>query len=312
MSFKPKNMNSNGGAKRDFDPNRKFPEPKAGSRPARVSLVVDMGIQERPDFEDPKTKETRPQSPCQQVALFCDLVNDVVDYGGDIGMQPYRLLMNKSFAGDIVGINFTAVPPRDADGNQIQGKPWTFHPASLLTKVSKAIGKPEIAESQDLEEMLDVPFMATVEVKKTESNKVDNDGKPIIYTNINYKGCSEVPMVEDDEGNEKPMRVKPLSTPAMIISFDEAKPEQIKFLRKNLINKIKMAKNYAGSAMEAAIQAFEKQQNAQEGTSEDHSEAKKDEPKQPAKEAPKKAAKKAVEPPSEVENDDVDDTDCPF
>lgn len=100
MAFKPANANKTGGTgKRDFDSNFNMPEPKAGSRPARISLIVDLGIQERPDFEDSKTKETRPQSPCQQLAIFADLPNDVVDYGGNIGKQPYRLCLNKTFAG---------------------------------------------------------------------------------------------------------------------------------------------------------------------------------------------------------------------
>lgn len=306
--FKPKNANSGSNNVREFDPNRKFPTPKAGSRPARISLIVDLGIQERDDFEDEKTGEKRAQKPCQQVAIFCDLPNDVVDYGGDIGEQPYRLAINKTYSGEFQGINFTAVPVRDADGNMIKGKPWTFPPASVLTKLCKATGELEVIESQDLEQLLNKPFMATVEVKETESKTVkDDEGNPVKFTNVNFKGCSEVPMVEDDDGNEKPMRVKPLVVPAMCITFDDAKPEQIKYIRKNLINKIKTAKNYAGSAMEAAIQAYEAGK-AQEGASEAQGEAKKEEPKPTPKQAPKKAPAKPVEPP--VEDDEGDD--CPF
>lgn len=105
------------------------------------------------------------------------------------------------------------------------------------------------------------------------------------------------------------MKIKPLATPAMIISFDDAEASQIKFLRKNLIAKIKLAKNYAGSSMEAAIKEFEKQQNGQQGASEGQGEAKKGEPqvppKQAAKEAAKKTTKKVPEPP--VDDDDFDD-----
>jgi len=309
MSFKPiqQNHSSNGAAQ--FE-QRNYPTPKAGSRPARISLIVDLGIQEREDFEDKATGEVKPQKPVQQVVVFADLVNDVVDYGDAIGKMPYRLCLNKTFQGETQGVNFTAVPPRDADGNQIQGKAWGFHPQNLLTKIAKAIQKPEVIESMDIEEFLNEALMAQVEVKKTESkDKKDDDGNPVVYTNVNYRGASEVPMVEDDEGNEAPMKIKQLATPAMIISFDDAKPEQIKFLRKNLIAKIKLAKNYAGSKMEAAIQAFEKQQSASQGASEGQGEAKKDEGKPSAKEAPKKAAKKPVTPPVE---DDIDDSECPF
>lgn len=308
MAFKPKNANGNSSTQREFDPNRKFPTPKAGSRPARISLIIDLGTQERADFEDPKTKETRPQSPCQQVAVFCDLPNDVVDYGGEIGKQQYRLCLNKTYAGEFSGINFTAVPPRDADGNRIQGKPWTLPPASILTKLAKATGKLDVIESQDIEELLDQPFMATVEVKETESKTAkDDEGNPVKFTNVNFKGCSEVPLVEDDDGNEEPMKVKPLASPAMIISFDDAKPEQIKYIRKNILNIIKTAKNYAGSQMQKAVEAFEAGKT-QEGAANEPQEAPEDKPKQPPKPAAKKAPVKAPEPPADEDMDD----DIPF
>lgn len=307
MAFKPIQQNHNSSTT-TFEKHN-YPTPKAGSRPARISLIVDLGIQEREDFEDKVTGETKPQKPVQQVVVFADLVNDVVDYGDAIGKMPYRLCLNKTFQGETQGVNFTAVPPRDQDGNQIAGKAWGFHPQNLLTKIAKAIQKPEVIESMDIEEFLNEALMAQVEVKKTESkDKKDDDGNPVVYTNVNYRGASEVPMVENDDGEEAPMKIKPLASPAMIISFDDAEASQIKFLRKNLIAKIKLAKNYAGSQMQKAIQEFEKQQNAQQGASEGQGEAKKEDPKQVAKEAVKKATKKVPEPPV----DDYDDSDIPF
>lgn len=293
MAFKPVNANTSG-KKKEFDPTRKYPEPKAGSRAARVSLIVDLGIQEREDFEDPKTGETKPQKPCQQVAVFADLTHDVVDYGGDIGMQPYRLLLNKTFMGNLEGVNFTAVPPRDAKGNMIDGKKWGFHPANLLTKVAKAVGKPEVIESMDIEQLLDMPFMAQVEVKKTESNKEDADGNKIVYTNINYKGAAEVPEVDD-----VPIKVKPLAIEAKCITFDNAEAEDIKFIRWALLNKIKTATNYVGSKMQKAVEEYEA---STEGGNSDEVE----------KEAPKPVAKPSKpQKPSKPSIADMDD-DIPF
>lgn len=315
MAFKPRNANNNGNSERKFDTNRVYPTPKGGSRPARVSLIIDLGTQEREDFKDEKTGETRPQTPCQQVAVFCDLPNDVVDYGGDIGKQQYRLALNKTYAGEFSGINFTAVPVRDADGNMIKGKPWTLPPASILTKLAKATGQLDVIESQDIEQLLDQAFMATVEVKETESKTIkDDDGKPVKFTNVNFKGCSEVPLVEDDDGNEAPMKVKPLTNPAMIITFDDATPSQIKYLRKNIINMIKLAKNYPGSQMQKAIEAYEagKAQEAPQYADSDGGEEFVPEAKETPKPAPKKepvAAKKVVEPVEEPE--DFDDS-IPF
>ena len=37
--------------------------------------------------------------------------------------------------------------------------------------------------------------MAQVEVNEKDSGKVDKDGEPIIYRNVNYKGCAEVPLM---------------------------------------------------------------------------------------------------------------------
>jgi hypothetical protein len=293
MAFKPKNSNIT--RNDNFEP-RNYPVPKAGSRKARVSLIVDLGTQEREDFEDEKTGEVKPQKPCHQVAVFADLVADKVDYGGDIGEQHYRLCLNKTFSGELVGVNFTATPPKDNKGNTIAGKPWGFHPQNLLTKLAKAVGKPEVVETMDIEELLDMPFMATVEVKEKDSEKEDKDGNPIIYRNVNYKGASEVPEVEDDDGNSKPMAVAKLAQKARLVTFDNATVEDIKFLRQNIRNKIKLAKDYAGSNIEKAIQEFEAEQASKPA----------DEPKEQDK--PKTASSKKTKPPVE----DIDESESPF
>lgn len=293
MAFKPMQQNTKSTTK-SFDPNRKYPEPKAGSRPARVSLIVDLGVQNRPDFED-ENGETRPQKPAQQVAVFADLTSDVVDYGGEIGKQPYRICLNKSYKGEVEGINFTFVPPRDGDGNMIEGKPWTLHPANLLSKLAKAVGKPEVIESGDIEQLGDLPFMASVEVKKTESkDKKDDEGKPVVFTNVNYKGATEVPLMPDDS----PYPVPALSNPFRCVTFDNAKEDDIKFIRQSFIAKIKLANNYAGSAMQKAIEAYE----ANKPTSAPQEQ--KEEKATPVQKKPKPSPKPAVE--------NIDSDDEPF
>lgn len=302
MSFKPKNSNAprsnNSGENTGL-----FPVPKGGSRKARVSLIVDLGEQNRPDFEDEKTGETKPQKPCQQVAIFADLVNDTVDYGGTIGKQHYRLLLNKQFAGEITGINFMFVPPKDAKGKIIEGKSWQLHPANLMTKLAKAVNKPDIIETGDIEQLLNCPFMAQVEVKEKDSGKQNDKGEPIIYRNVNYKGCSEVPLDDDDE----PMQVAELNTPAKCITFQNAKPDDIKFIRKKLIDMIKLANDYSGSNMEKAIKEYEAQQQASVNDSDGEQEEQEEEKPKATKPAAKKPAKK------EPESDDGDgDEDSPW
>lgn len=295
MAFKPANANRPQG---DFEP-RNLPTPRAGSRKARVSLIIDLGVQEREDFEDPTTGEVKPQKPCQQLAVFADLVADTVDYGGDIGKQHYRLLINKSFAGKVTGINFTATAPKDAKGKLIEGKPWGWHPANALSKIAKAINKPELIETMDAEELLDVPFMAQVEVKETEAkDKKDKDGNPIVYKNVNFKGAAPVPLDDDDN----PLPVAELNVTAKCITFDNATKEDIQFIRAGLRKQIKLANNYAGSQMQEAIEAWEAENASQDGDAE-----------KPAEEK-KPAAKPATKPkatPKPVPIEDMED-DVPF
>lgn len=301
MAFRPKNSNTprsnNSGENTGL-----FPVPKAGSRKARVCLIVDLGEQNRPDFEDEKTGETKPQKPCQQVAIFADLVNDTVDYGGTIGKQHYRLLLNKTFAGEITGINFMFVPPKDAKGKIIEGKQWQLHPANLMTKLAKAVNKPDIIETGDIEQLLDCPFMAQVEVKEKDSGKQNDKGEPIIYRNVNYKGCSEVPLDDDDE----PIHVAELNMEPKCITFQNAKPDDIKFIRKKLIDMIKLANDYSGSNMEKAIKEYEAQQASVNDSDGEQVEQEEEKPKA-TKPAAKKPAKK------EPESDDGDgDEDSPW
>lgn len=294
MAFKaPNSGRSNAPASNEP---RDFPVPRAGSRKARVSLIVDLGIQDREDFEDPKTGEVRPQKPAPQVAVFADLVADTVDYGGDIGKAHYRLMLNKSFQGEITGITFQAVAPRDAKGNIIEGKPYGLHPASPLTKLAKAVGKPEIIESTDIEALLGEAFMAQVEVRETEGKRKDAEGNPIIYKNVNYKGATPIP--EDDDGN--PVAVAELNVEPLCITFDSARKEDIKFIRASLITKIKQANNYAGSKMQKAIEAYEAANGTSSGDDEQEEEA-----PAPKKSAPKSAAKPKAKPVEIEEDEDV-------
>lgn len=308
MAFKPKNANGGSGGSGSFE-NRNFPVPKAGARKARVSLIVELGVQEREDFEDPKTKETKPQKPCQQVAVFVDLVNDVVDYGGDIGKAQYRLMLNKSFGGVVQGINFAATPPKDKDGKTIEGKPWGLHPASMLTKVAKAIGKPEVVTTMDIEALLNGALVVDVDITEKESDKEDDEGNPIIYRYVNAKGLSKVGMRStgetDDDGNdvEVPDTVAELKQPARCITFDSATKEDIKFLRGNLIKLIKLANDYAGSNMQKAIEAFEAEQaekKAEKGEAEE---------KPASTKKPAAKSTKATKPKADMS--DMDD-DVPF
>lgn len=258
MSYKPQAQSNTSGERKPsgIAPNGvayKYPVPEGGSQAARISLIVDIGTQERPDFEDPKTGELSPQKPVQQVVVFADLVDQVVDYGGDIGEKQYRLMLNKNFKGDIAGINFTPVPPRDADGNMIAGKIWTFHPANLLTKLAKATNNEHIlgvdeASNMDIGVLLGAGFYADVEVKSNDSGKKKDDGTPIIYTNVNFKGASKLPMVKG-----KQLEIDELQAEPLILNHENVTEETLVLIRGKVLEMMKQAKEYEGSNLQKLL-----------------------------------------------------------
>lgn len=280
MAFKPMNSGNKSSSNTQFE-QRNYPVPRKGSRPARVSMLVDLGVQEREDDD-----KGNPRKPCQQVAMFVDLVKDVVDYGGSIGKQPYRLMLNKSFKGDLVGINFVATPPKDADGNIIQGKQWGFHPANVLTKLAKAVGREDVIESMEADQLLNYPVRVEVEVKETpaKNGKTDDDGNPIIYKNVSFKQFGQLIVNDDDEIETVP----DLPNGFRLVTFDTATKEDIAWLRRDVISKIKLASNYAGSQIQKAIKEFEADKPA---------------PKQ--QEEKQEAPAKAVKPVKVEEEDDT-------
>lgn len=175
----------------------------------------------------------------QEVAIFADLVGAVVDYGG-IGKKPYRILLNKSFKGDIRGLGLTQVPPVK------KGGAWTFPPASLLTELATVTKQTEIIDGSDKHKLNDIGLLLgqplMVDVVKT----VSDSGS--VYVNV--KGVGSVPSML--EAHIDRSLVKPYG-----ISFDTVTPELLKEagVRFNVIKKIQTANNYANSNMRLAVEA---------------------------------------------------------
>jgi len=285
MSFKPAGQTNSesfedNGPKIDF--NAVNAQVKGGSRPARVSLIVDLGVQEREEFSEDydanKAKHKKAledktgylpalmegqaqqinitQKDQPQIAVFADLVNDVVDYGEVIGKKPYRLMVNGSFGGKLQGIGFAGCYSFDKNGEILKDKGFTFHAQNKLTKLAKATGQTQIIsgsgnDNMDVSQLLGQKFMAQVD-------KTEKDDGAKVY--LNYKSCSETPMVPDAEGNEVPYPVKELVGEAKCITFDNMTEEDKIFLRGNIIKTIKMAKNYQGSQMQKVLDAGKPEQ----------------------------------------------------
>jgi hypothetical protein len=235
-----------------------YPVPEAGNQAARISLIVDLGTQERDDFVDQKTKIATPQSPCQQLVIFADLVDQVVDYGGDIGKAQYRLLLNHTDKGKIQGVNFNAVPARDAEGNTVKGKMWTFHPQNMLTKLAKATGQEQILgkdedNNMDISQLLGQGFYADVSVTQTEdrNGKKDNEGNTVVYTNVNFKGASKPPIIKG-----KPAEIEDLQVTPMILNHENVTKETLVYIRGKVLEMMKKAPEYHGKPPEFAGSAL--------------------------------------------------------
>ena len=108
-----------------------------------------------------------------------------------------------------------------------------------------------------------------------------------------------MPNVEDEAGNEAPLKVKALNATPLCITFDNATAEQIQYIRGNLIAKIKTANNYAGSKMQKAIEAYEASKESKEDKAEEKEDSFDDLPSA----APSKPKKIVSKPAADFDDD---------
>ena len=216
---------------------------------ALVAQVEDM--LKKSDFEKVKITEqggefvvnaqVRQPKDRQEIAVFADLVGNIVDYGGEIGEKPYRVLLNKQWKGEIRGLGLAVVPPAK------QGGVWTFAPNSMLTELAKVTRQNTITDGSVKNDLNNIGLILgkslMVDVVKTE------DGDKVY---VNVKGISSVPSALAKMIDYS--LVNPVG-----ISFDDVSVESLKAagIRGSIIKKIKQANNYQGSKMQKAIEEFE-------------------------------------------------------
>ncbi|MGI0010131.1 MAG: phage replication initiation protein, NGO0469 family [Nitrosopumilaceae archaeon] len=89
--------------------------PKAGSQPARIAQVIDLGVQPRPAF---KGKE---KSPVHQVFINFELVNDEYEFEGKkikhrIGPKPFNVVSKSSemYDNSAIAKFLKAIDPNDS------------------------------------------------------------------------------------------------------------------------------------------------------------------------------------------------------
>lgn len=176
----------------------------------------------------------------QEVAIFADLVDSVVDYGDEIGQKPYRILINKSFNGNIRGISTKPVPPQS-------GNVWTFAGNSTLTKLANATKQKTIIDGTVAKDLNDIGLLLGKSIMADIEKNVNGEK---VY--INLKGVGSVPTKIEKTADYT--LVQPVG-----IAFDTVTVEDLENakLRGNIFKKIKAATNYKGSRMEAVINEYE-------------------------------------------------------
>lgn len=276
MAFKPKahNKTSDNEGKSDFQ----VVIPEEGLAPVQVSMIVDLGSHpKQPKFakgsdgkrelnDDGTFKVLWPKDDTvrgHSVAAYVDLLQQTHEYPEPIGVKNIRLPLHQVVRGASLGLNFTTVAPRDANGNYIKGRPWLLAPTSMWAKIAKVVSNEKgtkIAniifdptyENNDLNDigmLLGRPFMMNVEVDQVEKG----DKK---YVNIKLK--SPVPLA-------KGFPVDKALTKAISVGFDDDDlliPDEglggsTKFdlIRLADLRTIVLADEYPGSKMQEAVQA---------------------------------------------------------
>lgn len=200
-----------------------WPRPEAGTQAAAISMIIDLGVQDQePGKRDDGT--TFERQPVQQVAIMVDLLNDYHDWGGDIGRKQIRMPLYSNYAKVVTGYNFTIA--KQDDGRV------TFNPKSKMTKLAVATRTHDelIKNGHDISVWLGKLVMVEI-VEKAVGDKFFQSIKNIV-------------------GVPKGMQLPPLEAEPLLIDFDNATPETVKFIRKDVREQIMKAHNYHGTQIQ--------------------------------------------------------------
>ena len=252
---------------------------------ALVSQVETM--LKKSDFEKVKITEqgdkfivnaqVRQPKDRQEIAVFADLVGNIVDYGDEIGKKPFRVMLNKSWKGEIRGLGLTVVPPQS-------GNVWTFAASSMLTELAKVTRQNTITDGSVKNDLNNIGLILgkslMVDIAKVE------DGDKVY---VNVKGISSVPSALAKMIDYS--LVNPVG-----ISFDDVTVESLKAagIRGNIIKKIKQANNYQGSKMQKAIEEYEALNRGE------NVQAPQEQPKQPSPQAAPATAPADLDDPEQL------------
>lgn len=200
-----------------------WPRPEAGTQAAAISLIIDLGIQDQePGKRDDGT--TFERQPCQQVAIMVDLLDDYHDWGEGLGKKQIRMPLYSNYNKVVTGYNFTIA--KQEDGRV------TFNPKSKMTKLAIATRTHDqlLQNGHDISVWLGKPVMVEI-VEKASNGKLFQSIKNIV-------------------GVPKGMPLSKLEAEPLLIDFDNATAETVKFIRKDVREQIMKAHNYHGTQIQ--------------------------------------------------------------
>lgn len=292
-----------------------------------VAGIVDLGTQEQPDSEvvfkgdadeeqaeiaknpntyfkdgfDPQTRKPArlkcwPNKPIQSVAVAVDFPEILLDkgqfFGSDADPKPLRLWLGDTFYMQEFGsVVARPTPLKVVNIDKEAPKPkWSFSPLHLFHKMAvgtKLIKPGEVFLPEQIDQLIGQAMQFQVQVYMRPAK----DGKEYFTEKIKFVG-----------GLGRGQSVPENPNDTFLVQFNqENSPEALKNLRQHVINTIKRAKNYNGSAIQKQLGDEVKAE----------SEPKAEAPKAAAVKTPSKPATKAVAKPKTVV-EDFDDSDLPF
>lgn len=281
-----------------------------------VSAIVDLGTQAQPDSEvtfvgtssqeaeeiaakpqtyfkdglDPVTRKPVrlkcwPNKPIQSVAVAVDFPDIMLDKGkffGNSNPQPLRMWLGDTFYVEGTGMVVARVTPLKV--NKKLGN-WSFDQKHLFYKMAvacKLIKTGECFLPNDIDKLLGKAFQFDAQVFFRDGK----DGKKYFTEKVKFStGLGR--------GQQEPE----MKTEPFLIQFNKQNdPDKLKEVRNHVLNTIKRAENYQGSAIQKQIEAQASQQG---GTTT---------PTPNTEQKPAVVKPKVVKPAST----EIDDSDVPF
>ncbi len=248
---------------------------------AIVSGLIDLGVQERPDYveeytgtkkqekaikdgrsyvrenEDGEEEIVTELKPVDQVAIFADFPEIMINYGkffskdGEDDWKPYRHLITGTFWNKAdrkmyaKGVSLSCSPNDKAKGG------WAYDPKSTISKLAVATGsaKSPVEQDFDIGELLGGVFSMDLVAEESK------DGKHI---NIKANNPSK---------KHKTVKVPEYDIEPMGIMLDgDNDEEDLKQLRPAIINTLELAEGWATSGLKEELDNLKDSSSEKKGS----------------------------------------------